>query len=63
MDDVAFYQRRLSDFMVEGNRIMLKLNSEESRIWNDALHHLVLADAKISEIGKARKEKVFGGGS
>jgi hypothetical protein len=63
MDDVEFYRRRLEMFMSEGNRMMLKLPSDESRIFNDALHKLIDADALLSGITKGRREKVCGGGS
>lgn len=63
MTDIEYEKRRLHGMMVDWNRLMLKLPSEESRRLNDALHHLIHAEAKLDEIKDSRRLKVVGGGS
>lgn len=63
MTDIEYEKRKLASMIVDWNRLMLKLPSEDSRLLNDALHHLVHADAKLDAIKAERKLKVVGGGS
>jgi hypothetical protein len=63
MTDIEYEKRKLGQMIIDWNRLMLKLPSEDSRLLNDALHHLVHADAELDNIKANRKLKVIGGGS
>lgn len=63
MTDIEYEKRKLGQMIIDWNRLMLKLPSEDSRRLNDALHHLVHADAELDGIKDDRRMKVVGGGS